>query len=343
MNLCGQPEEGGSSSSETSSNTSQSSIDNESTSTAGDEADDLDDSGFGLGSDFDLNAIPECDPLFPGSSLSLLSALATIFSWFTAFPGVSKEALGRLLFILHKLILPSGNSLPASYASAYAVIKSHLVRVEEYHCCVNDCVVYRGAKKDLKHCPECLEPRFLADGVPRKRFKYLPLGPRIKRLFGCARTSQLLQSHSNPVDQSCIADIHQTNTWKRWYSSDGIFGGDPRGLSLSICADGTNPFSKEKCSYSMMPITLSLLNLHHNLRRKAGFLQLVGIIPGRSEAKNTDPYLDILVDELSQLDGSNVFDAFQNNTFSLKVNLLLHIFDYPGQNKIFHCHGEIFT
>lgn len=90
----------------------------------------------------------------------------------------------------------------------------------------------------------------------------------------------------------------------------------------------------------MWPIMVSFLNLPSNLRRVAGFLQLVGIIPGRSEAKNTDPYMQVLVDDLKSMNGTKMCDAHQQNWFSLQVELLLHILDYPGQNKLFHCHGE---
>jgi len=69
----------------------------------------------------------------------------------------------------------------------------------------------------------------------------------------------------------------------------------------------------------------------------------MGIIPGRKEHKNIDPYLEVLVDELLQLNGSTVFDA---ESFTLiYADILLHILNYPGQNvswtKVFHCQGII--
>ena len=155
------------------------------------------------------------------------------------------------------------------------------------------------------------------------------MGPRICRLFRSAKTSQLLQSHNNTPQTSTnlVTDIHQTDVWKKRYSPSGEFGGDARGLSLAVCADGTNPFSKEKTTYSMCPIVVSLLNLPSHLRRLPGYLQLVGIIPGKSEPKNTDPYMDVLVDEILQLNGTILFGAFKNERFSLKANIILHILD----------------
>ena len=104
-----------------------------------------------------------------------------IFTWFTTYPGISKEAFGQLLHILHNFLLPIGNVLPATYAEARTVVKPMLVPVEEYHCCVNDCVVFRGVLKNETQCPLCGEARFTSGHIPRKRFKYIPLGPRIKQ------------------------------------------------------------------------------------------------------------------------------------------------------------------
>ena len=96
----------------------------------------------GIGS---FNATLESEYVFPGSSLSVLGALGILFTWFTIYPGISKEAFGQLLHILHNFLLPIGNVLPATYAEARTVVKPMLVSVEEYHCCVNDCVVGKSS------------------------------------------------------------------------------------------------------------------------------------------------------------------------------------------------------
>jgi hypothetical protein len=65
---------------------------------------------------------------------------------------------------------------------------------------------------------------------------------------------------------------------------------------------------------------------------------LIGIIPGKKEPHNMDPYLSILVDELN---GSTFYDSYRGEHFSLKIDVLLHVLDYPGQNKVFHCQGKV--
>lgn len=102
-----------------------------------------------------------------------------------------------------------------------------------------------------------------------------------------------------------------------------------------------NPFSKEKVTYSMWPIVLTILNLPRHIRNLPGSMLLVGMIPGREEPKRMDPYLDILVDEILQLNGSQFYDSYQKEHFKLSIDILLHVLDYPGQNKVFHCQGKV--
>ena len=51
----------------------------------------------------------------------------------------------------------------------------------------------------------------------------------------------------------------------------------------------------------MCPMLLVPLNLPQSLRISPRSNMLAGIIPGPAEVKNTDPYLDVLVDEILDL------------------------------------------
>ena len=296
----------------------------------------------------DLRAFCEGDggeELYPRANVTLIQSLAILFDWFSACPGLSKEAFGRLLFLLHTFILPSGNKLPSTYYKAHAAISRQLVPVKEFHCCVNDCLLFRDSTSGLYAnsdvCPKCGEARFQPQtSIPRKRFKYIPLVPRLRRMFANSRLSKLLQSHSSDGgDCTVVSDIHQSLAWTAKYAKNGSFEGDPRGLSIAFCTDGMNPFAKEGLSYSMWPITLTILNLPRHIRNLAGSILLTGIIPGRSEPKSLDPYLEVLADELLEMNGSEMYDGYRDESFQLKAELLLHILDYPGQNKVFHCQG----
>ena len=121
------------------------------------------------------------DPLYPGAPLTVFQATSILTFWFSLYPGISKSSFDRLLNILHMHILPVGNNLPESYDDAQKSLRHFLTPVKEYHCCVNDCVIYRnstsGMYADLDNCPKCKEPRYKHKGgrIPRKRFTHLPL------------------------------------------------------------------------------------------------------------------------------------------------------------------------
>ena len=125
-----------------------------------------------------------------------------------------------------------------------------------------------------------------------------------------------------------------TYTYNKYYI--GIFGGDTRGISLALCTDGVNPFAHNRVVYSMWPIMLTILNLPRRLRNRFTNIVLVGIIPGNEakEAKSLDPYLEVLVDELLEITGSKMYDAYRGAPFHAKIAVLLHVLDYPGMGKV---------
>lgn len=276
------------------------------------------------------------DKLYSGSSLSSIQAVSLLMSWFSSFPGISKQALNSLLNLLHTKILPQGNILPSNYCQAVAKLRPYLSPVKEYHCCVNDCLIFRdyceGEFSKLTVCPRCGESRYKPDNkTPRKRFKFLSVLSRIKRFYSAPTTSVLLKGHQT----GAVAGIHGSLAWNEWYRKDGLFGGDARAISFALCADGLNPFSHDKTTYSMCPLFLIPLNLPESIRKKSGPMFLTGIIPGRKEPKNMDPYVDLIVDDILSLNSTRAYDAHSDEYFQLKGNILLHVFDYPGQNKVF--------
>ena len=293
--------------------------------------DDLDDDKWLYTSGIAANA------LFEGSSLTVLQALVKYFSWFCEHPSISKTALSSML-TMQKSMLPPDNSLPASYEAALSAIEPYLVQPVVYDVCKNDCIIYRNEHASLSSCPKCGSGRYISEQskFAVRRFTYLPLKPRLQRLFGTHNMAQILQTHcvvqDTDDDDDTIYDIHQSEAWRKAYSKEGIFKEDHRGISLALCTDGVNPFAHNKISYSMWPIMLTLLNLPRN---KYASIILVGIVPsnGAQEPHSLNPYLDILVDELLELSSCKFYDAYRNAPFECKVAVLLYILDYPGMCK----------
>ena len=288
---------------------------------------------------------PAVIPLFKESQHSVLQSLVKHFTWFCEHPGISKEALSSVLAMQHEL-LPPGNNLPNSYERALRIIEPYLIEPTVFDCCPNDCIVFRGEYALLSNCPECGKGRYISEqsSIPVRRFTYLPLKPRLCRLFGNTNMAQVLQAHTTMKNSEAedIFDIHQSSEWKNAYCNSGLFQGDPRGLSLALCTDGVNPFAHSKVSYSMWPIMLTLLNLPRKIRNQFESILLVGIIPsnGSHEPKSLNQYLEILVDELLELSNSILFDSYKGAPFTCKLALLLYVLDYPGIGKVMSVVGS---
>ena len=71
----------------------------------------------------------------------------------------------------------------------------------------------------------------------------------------------------------------------------------------------------------MGPIMLTILNLPCSIRNHFGSIILVGIIPANEskEAGNLNPYLEVVVDELLELNSSRLWDAYRNAPFNCKM------------------------
>ena len=61
------------------------------------------------------------------------------------------------------------------------------------------------------------------------------------------------------------------------------------------------------------------------------FMMLMGLIPGPTEPKNTDPYVDVLFSWMRFW--IQMKWPYKDEMFQLKANVVLRILDYPGQNK----------
>ena len=278
---------------------------------------------------------------FEASEYSVKQLIAAEFLWFSGNTGISKESLSQQLK-LKKQLLPKPNLVPASYEDAYHLIKGSLVKPVSYDVCQNDCIIYREEYASAESCPVCKSVR-LQKGKARRKFTYIPLKDRVVRLFSSRKLSALIQSHAtvNSFDGE-IRDTHDTQRWKDLYANDGYFAGDARGLSFAFSTDGVDPFKKTSKSKSMWPMSVAIINFPRNLRFLFSTILLTAIIPSNNgkEPLSLQPYIRVLVDELLALNGLRVYDAYKDETFTLRTFMFTHILDYPGINKVFNTQGS---
>ena len=136
-------------------------------------------------------------PLLKGSSFTVLQSLIKHFCWFCEHPGISKEALSSMLATHHSM-LPPVNNLPSSYDDALKIIQPYLVKlIIVYDVCANNCMIFRGIYEDLSECLKCGSRRCIVNcKIVLCKYTYLPLKPRLVRLFNTSCMAQVLQSHA---------------------------------------------------------------------------------------------------------------------------------------------------
>ncbi|XP_078595052.1 uncharacterized protein LOC144872603 isoform X2 [Branchiostoma floridae x Branchiostoma japonicum] len=252
-------------------------------------------------------------PLYPGSLLTVLQAVTAELHLY-ANSQRSRASQSKQFWNMSHLYLPPGNRMPDSMEAAEKMIQDLILKTEEYHVCQNDCIVYRKEHEHLTSCPVCGTSRYKAGGrVPRKKFIYLPIIPRIRQMFEIPGTAQALQSHwprPRPAD-GVIRDLHDSPAWAEVYGPGGTGS-----------------------TYSMWPGSWKILNLPAALRNKTGCLKLAIMIPGPREPKNLNPYLQPLVDELLMLEeGVWMYDASRDAEVKVRAEVMLNVMDYPGQCK----------
>ena len=113
-----------------------------------------------------------------------------------------------LLTRLHDMFLEN-NVLPVTNNESMKVVCPLSLEVQKIHACLNDCMLYCGADKDLRECRICHQPRYkrklakdkdkdddkIKTGIPFKAVWYLPLIPRLKRLFANPKEAERLHRH----------------------------------------------------------------------------------------------------------------------------------------------------
>ena len=127
---------------------------------------------------------------------------------FKAESGISDVHFTKLLGLIGDF-LPEDNVLPTGTNEAKKVVCPLGLEIQNMHTCMNDCILYRSDYKVLRNYPTCNAPRYkrkiakdknkpddeINRGIPFKVVWYLPLVPRLKRLFANPKEAQRLRWH----------------------------------------------------------------------------------------------------------------------------------------------------
>lgn len=181
------------------------------------------------------------EKLFVGSNKSVLTTIGERFGTFTS-SNMSKGTMSHLL-ALEKDTLPQPNLLPKNYYEARKLIEPYLIPVRKYDVCPKHCIVYRNSSEeqmyeDLTVCPVCGTSRYSQRGRVRRQVKYIPVGPRLARIYGNESLAAMLHGElCDNVHLEQLTDIQDSPEYRKLFMKDGVFSGDKNGIVVGLEAD----------------------------------------------------------------------------------------------------------
>nr|KAJ0218675.1 hypothetical protein LSAT_V11C300127330 [Lactuca sativa] len=114
---------------------------------------------------------------------SSLSATSRLLHWKSEC-NVSDSTIDKLLPIL-KDCVPDDAKIPRNFYETKKKLKSLEMPSQRIHVCINHCILFNGQHSDLDHCVVCKESIYKKNSnkVPNLIMNYMPIGPRLQRLF----------------------------------------------------------------------------------------------------------------------------------------------------------------
>ncbi|GKA68408.1 hypothetical protein Tco_0768325, partial [Tanacetum coccineum] len=261
----------------------------------------------------------------------------------------SDKSFTTLLELLHEAF-PEDNELPVSTYQAKNLTCSMGLEVQRIHACPNDCILYRKDYKDLHECPVCMESRYkhknlteldsdvTKNGPPAKLLWYLPIIPRLKKLYANPKYAKLLCWHAEErKNDGKIRHVVDSPQWKNIDRYFKKFGSEIRNIRFRLSSDGINPLKILSSCHSTWLVLLCIYILPPWLCMKQKYIMMSLLIQGpKQPGKDIYVYLFPLIDDMIDLweTGFNIYEAFKKERFQLFAMIYCTIYDFPAYGNL---------
>jgi hypothetical protein len=167
-------------------------------------------------------------------------------------------------------VCPSKDLLPKFFYQAEKLVSMLGLKYEKIDCCPNGCMLFYKDNSADRECRFCHEPRYLPrktgignyKDIPAKRMFYMPITPRLKRLYASVETSAKMRWHHNRPSSGVLRHPSDGEAWKHFDAMYPDFASEPRNVRLGLCSDGFTPYIQGSSSpYSCWPIVVTPYNL----------------------------------------------------------------------------------
>ncbi|XP_052625594.1 uncharacterized protein LOC128132718 [Lactuca sativa] len=238
------------------------------------------------------------EPLWDGcENYSKLQAATELLHWKSEY-NISEAAYDHILPII-KRMLPKGEKLVENFYETKKLLKIIRLPEKKIHACKNHCMIFYGADSDLTKCRVCDHDRYKSGKLPYLVMRYLPIAPRLQRLYLTKKTAKQMTWHyEHQTEPGLMVHPSDGEAWKHFDSMHQEFSSEPRNVRLRLCTDGFSPNNSNTTPYSCWPVFLSIYNLPPWMCLKEPYVQLSIVIPGKkSPGQNIDVFLRPLIDD----------------------------------------------
>ncbi|GJX10989.1 putative polyprotein, partial [Tanacetum coccineum] len=288
-------------------------------------------------------------PLYIGCKKFTILSIVVKLLEIKAKNGWSDRSFTTLLELLHEAF-PEDNELPVSTYQAKKMMCPMGLEVERIHACPNDCILFRNGYKDLHECPICNESRYkqknltelnsdvTKNGPPAKLLWYLPIIPRLRKLYSNPNDAKLMRWHAEERKKDGkMRHVADSPQWKNIDQHFDKFGSEIRNIRFGLSSDGINPFRSLSTRHSTWPVLLCIYNLPPWLCMKRKYIMMSLLIQGPKQPGNDiDVYLEPLIEDMKKLwdSGVEVYDAYKKEMFTLFAMIYCTISDFPAYGNL---------
>jgi len=184
-----------------------------------------------------------------------------------------------------------------------------------YDMCENSCICYTGQYESYQNCPICDSTRLDERGKVKRIMPYLSIKDRLKMQFSNEhRAKELLYRYEyiTNKDDDDLDDIFDGKIYRELVD-ENLFN-DKRDVAFTASCDGYQIF-KQKTDDCWLFLLINN-NLDPSLRVKKENLLIPFLIPGPSQPKDFNTFLQPFIDEMKELERKK----FILSLFIIKIN-----------------------
>lgn len=284
------------------------------------------------------------------SPLSIVARLMTIKTQYNMPEAGYNETMKLIREVVGD---EAAKDLPANFYRSKKLVHSLGMPYVKIDACPKGCMLYYKDNENKENCTICKESRYeqsttgnKSRKIPKKVLRYLPITPRLQRLYMSQNTAKHMGYHAQPRDNNVMIHPADGEAWKEFNKSFPEFDKEVRNVRLGLVTDGFTPFSAQAAPYSCWPVFVVPYNLPPEMCTRKSNIILALVIPGREHpGKNFNVYMKPLIDELLNLweHGAATHDCYRKENFTMRAIVLWTIHDFPAYGLVacWSTHGKL--